>query len=900
MATTSHSQLLNKKKPPAQSHSRKQPNNHIPRPRNAFILFRTDFVQSKKMTKEVESDHRNISKIVGQIWRALPLDQKKQWHEKAQYEKERHSALHPGYKYAPTTRREPPIRRHVKHKVWEGADDDEDVGAITQTVDTTSRSTPSAPIQSTPHSSLGSFSPAESQSSDICISPTLLDASIGGGYARLPGTTTDAPNIKKKPKDRCEVIAQLYLKGIHGTALEEVVKTKEEEGRRKRAMEYGVTCPEFIDVSASFAKGTLGSGGGSVGSCAGPIRRPKHSKRASQMRPDAPFSRITDTAGDSHGRQANKVKAIPRSRAVNPPSQRRTCTTGLPRSPVLFSSVRSTSLISPLSPSASPPAPMTYTATPEERDVDSCDFFTDVPIPEFESLVPSPPPTPLMQLKEALKNAEVADAYGERWSARDSEKAPTLLIPARAPMTVSILPRLQDSRKIQDLIPVTTATTAGSLWMDPDTVGSLAEDGCDTLMITPTLSHQSFNPFLDHHTPTRTGLGEYPPHSEITTPAPVSVSNSTSPLSRTSSGFIQAQHGIHSPTGCQYHPGAIEMHMTSPYNLRNLSDPLFDHLSTSDRCIEPTAWEAGTRSDRPGTRWIGRRMSVSQPTSPLQKSVHVAQHGRRDDLFNGTWNQAQTLWLPPPSYPPEAAQQRVHQLDSEDWSTTGWELLRPPSEPPLGKWDSEVRKWEAGGQWLNFGAPNAWRLGGETERLGRLKPILTTFDEDELLSQPVMNSIMPHNTESDQDTPASATSDVVYLPYTSSHSPTQALLQVASPVNYAGGTLFDLQNTPASLVYQYSSPESPPSSMYETPPVPPTELLPGPEAQVAQSARYSYESTSGQTKDTTHRYSAGPLSTTSSEGDVMVITDDGSSPNLPLVEGDILMGGQSGFSFFMA
>ncbi|KAH7925775.1 hypothetical protein BV22DRAFT_406588 [Leucogyrophana mollusca] len=84
-----------------QSHARRQPAGHIPRPRNAFILFRCDFVQQRKIPQAVENDHRNLSRIAGKLWREMSKEDKQPWIELALKEKERHAALYPNYKYAP-------------------------------------------------------------------------------------------------------------------------------------------------------------------------------------------------------------------------------------------------------------------------------------------------------------------------------------------------------------------------------------------------------------------------------------------------------------------------------------------------------------------------------------------------------------------------------------------------------------------------------------------------------------------------------------------------------------------------------------------------------------------------------------------------------------------------------
>ncbi len=85
------------------SHARKQPEGHIPRPRNAFILFRCDFVAQKKIPASVEPDHRNISRIVGRIWKAMSDEDRRPWIEEARNEREKHKRLYPQYRYSPAS-----------------------------------------------------------------------------------------------------------------------------------------------------------------------------------------------------------------------------------------------------------------------------------------------------------------------------------------------------------------------------------------------------------------------------------------------------------------------------------------------------------------------------------------------------------------------------------------------------------------------------------------------------------------------------------------------------------------------------------------------------------------------------------------------------------------------------
>ncbi|WWD19274.1 hypothetical protein CI109_103732 [Kwoniella shandongensis] len=96
------------------SHARKQTPDHIPRPRNAFILFRKHVVDSKLIPASVEMRHQNVSIITAKMWSEAPPDQKAHFNELARIEKEEHLKKYPGYRYQPVYRRTNVIRRRVR------------------------------------------------------------------------------------------------------------------------------------------------------------------------------------------------------------------------------------------------------------------------------------------------------------------------------------------------------------------------------------------------------------------------------------------------------------------------------------------------------------------------------------------------------------------------------------------------------------------------------------------------------------------------------------------------------------------------------------------------------------------------------------------------------------------
>ncbi|KAF8186649.1 hypothetical protein BJ912DRAFT_457501 [Pholiota molesta] len=87
--------------PRRQPHSKKKPENHIPRPPNAFILFRSSFIKSQHVSTEVETNHSTLSKIIGLTWQNLPEDQRQIWHCKAKEALEEHKRKFPKYAFKP-------------------------------------------------------------------------------------------------------------------------------------------------------------------------------------------------------------------------------------------------------------------------------------------------------------------------------------------------------------------------------------------------------------------------------------------------------------------------------------------------------------------------------------------------------------------------------------------------------------------------------------------------------------------------------------------------------------------------------------------------------------------------------------------------------------------------------
>lgn len=79
--------------------SRKSRKDHIPRPRNAFIIFRSQYV---KLHMNDDKERQNeLSKVVGRVWQSMSAVEKAPFCELACLEKDNHVAMYPDYVFAP-------------------------------------------------------------------------------------------------------------------------------------------------------------------------------------------------------------------------------------------------------------------------------------------------------------------------------------------------------------------------------------------------------------------------------------------------------------------------------------------------------------------------------------------------------------------------------------------------------------------------------------------------------------------------------------------------------------------------------------------------------------------------------------------------------------------------------
>ncbi|THH05388.1 hypothetical protein EW145_g4836 [Phellinidium pouzarii] len=168
---------------------------HIPRPPNAFILFRSSFIRSQHISAATEGNHGTLSKIVGMLWHALSYEERQVWQGKARRALAEHRRMYPGYSFRPTK---------------------EKIAAAKERV-AAAREKESEKEKEKPVSVAVSSSRKHPPAKDAANSMSL------------PAATTEAPKRRTRvvgPRDlaRCERIATLLARGLKGVELDAAMR----------------------------------------------------------------------------------------------------------------------------------------------------------------------------------------------------------------------------------------------------------------------------------------------------------------------------------------------------------------------------------------------------------------------------------------------------------------------------------------------------------------------------------------------------------------------------------------------------------------------------------------------------------------------------------------------------
>ena len=107
--------------PTRASHAKRRDASYIPRPPNAFILFRSSFIRAQHIPGEIEGNHSALSKIIGtspsacrtaaacltrspfpgKCWKALPREERAEWEQKAIVALAEHRRKYPDWRFKP-------------------------------------------------------------------------------------------------------------------------------------------------------------------------------------------------------------------------------------------------------------------------------------------------------------------------------------------------------------------------------------------------------------------------------------------------------------------------------------------------------------------------------------------------------------------------------------------------------------------------------------------------------------------------------------------------------------------------------------------------------------------------------------------------------------------------------
>ncbi|TEB22611.1 hypothetical protein FA13DRAFT_1609045, partial [Coprinellus micaceus] len=70
-------------------------------PSNAFLIYRSELIKSRKVPSSVERRQQNISRLAGECWQLLSAKEKDVYRKKAEVALAEHQRLYPDYKYSP-------------------------------------------------------------------------------------------------------------------------------------------------------------------------------------------------------------------------------------------------------------------------------------------------------------------------------------------------------------------------------------------------------------------------------------------------------------------------------------------------------------------------------------------------------------------------------------------------------------------------------------------------------------------------------------------------------------------------------------------------------------------------------------------------------------------------------
>ncbi|KAF8272388.1 hypothetical protein EI94DRAFT_1718519 [Lactarius quietus] len=98
--------------PRSSTHSRGRDQEHVSRPPNAFMVYRSYIWFTKQLDNSNEKNLSCVSKLAAESWKDMNAQARAPFHEVAALAKRKHAELHPNYKYAPSSRLEKPTKKN--------------------------------------------------------------------------------------------------------------------------------------------------------------------------------------------------------------------------------------------------------------------------------------------------------------------------------------------------------------------------------------------------------------------------------------------------------------------------------------------------------------------------------------------------------------------------------------------------------------------------------------------------------------------------------------------------------------------------------------------------------------------------------------------------------------------
>ncbi|KAJ7228724.1 hypothetical protein GGX14DRAFT_614642 [Mycena pura] len=94
---------ISQSRPPSPSTPACKPR-RIPRPPNAFILFRSDLLKNPNIIKQAPRHQQTLSRVAGECWNLLPAEGKRYWKDQAEERLAIHQREYPDYHFKPSPR----------------------------------------------------------------------------------------------------------------------------------------------------------------------------------------------------------------------------------------------------------------------------------------------------------------------------------------------------------------------------------------------------------------------------------------------------------------------------------------------------------------------------------------------------------------------------------------------------------------------------------------------------------------------------------------------------------------------------------------------------------------------------------------------------------------------------